>query len=389
MHRHLLLGFALSACGEFASTAENSAVAAPEASHRLLGILDPDRGNTVAFAMRVPADWQAAQAFTRKWDGAVAQPQVSVRLRSPDGRSQIEYRPAVSYLYSDGPVSRDLRAQMKQFGMDPKLSENELPPMLASTYAREMMIPRLAKEGIVLTDLRNEQEAPEERVSAQEVKRRGSIDGTLADGQLVRVECRLRVSTQQLDGETFTSWTVVPSITQSADDLEATHAHTRTAQDSIVWNPEWQKLEAAAQTQGQQANSEASRRQHEATMNGIQQNTEAMTAGHNARMADIQSQGAANTARYNERMDQMDSSHAAWQAGSASQDRQHEYAVDTIRGEHKYADPTTGEQVKVQDGSNHVYRDTTGSGVVIGTQAPLDSSQVDWQELQRLTVQEY
>jgi len=39
--------------------------------YRLLGVLDPERGNLVAFAMKVPRSWQAKQTFTRRWVGAM------------------------------------------------------------------------------------------------------------------------------------------------------------------------------------------------------------------------------------------------------------------------------------------------------------------------------
>jgi hypothetical protein len=272
--------------------------------------------------------------------------------------------------------------------MDPRMSENELQPMTGSAYARQFLLPRLAQEAIALTNLRNDQDAPDEQVAAGQIERRGSVDGTLGDGRQARVECRMQLVTQAIQGETYTSWTVVPSLT-IGDDLEATYAHTRIAQDSIVPNPEWQRLEQEAQARGAQANSEASRRQHEATMDSIQRNTDAMTAGHNARMEAIRQAGDASTARYNERMSGMDANYAAWQGQQASQDRQHAYTIDTIRGEHRYADPTTGQQYTVQDGYNHVYRDTTSGNTTLSTQSPLDPQQVDWQELQRLQQADY
>ncbi len=256
-----------------------------------------------------------------------------------------------------------------------------------------MLLPRLAKEGLVLTGVHGAQDAPEERVSAQQINRRGSIDGTLPDGSRARIECRMRLDTQQANGDTYVSWSVVPSITQARGDLEAAYAHTRIAQDSIVPNPAWQALEQQAQARGMQANSDASRRQHESTMNQIQQNTAAMTAGHEQRMADIQAQGAANTARYEQRMNDMDASQQANQGQAASDDRQQEYRIDGIREVSKYADPTTGETVKVEDGHDNVYRANTGTDLrnttILATDAPLDPQQVDWQQLQKLTQQEY
>jgi hypothetical protein len=379
------------------SAASPASVASPAptstATHRVLGILDPERDNMVAFALKVPIGWAASQSFSRHWEGAVSTPQITLRLEAPDKSARIEYRPLIQHIWPDGPMTQQLRAQKQQMGMDPRIAPNELEPMAASAYAQRVIVPRLGKEGIALTNLHGAQDAPEDRPSPQEINRRGSVDGTLADGSQARVECRMRLNTQEINGETFVSWSVVPSITQAKSDLEAAYANTRIAQDSIVPNPAWQKLEQEAQQRGAQANSEASRRQHEATMDNIQRNTDAMTAGHNQRMADIQAQGDANTARFDERMGAMDAAQGASQQQAASGDQQHEYRIDGIREESKYADPTTGETVKVQDGYDNVYRANNGTDLrnttILATQAPLDPQQVDWQQLQKLTQQEY
>jgi hypothetical protein len=384
------------ACGSSDEVAPASATptsVAPAATHRLLGILDPDREHMVAFALKVPVGWEATQSFTRKWDGAVATPQITLRLGAPDGSASIEYRPVLRHIWSDGPMTRQLRAQKQQFGIDPRMSPDELEPVPASVYAQQVLLPQLAKEGLVLANVHGAQEAPEERVSPQQTKRRGSVDGTLSDGSLARVECRMQLDTQMLNGDTYVSWSVVPSITRARGDLEAAYAHTRIAQESIVPNPAWQKLEQEAQQRGMQANSDASRLQHEQTMGQIQRNTAAMTAGHQQRMADIQAQGAANTARHEQRMADMDASHQSYQTRSASEDRQQEYRIDGIREVSKYADPTTGETVKVADGYDNVYRANDGidlgNTTILATDAPIDPQQVDWQQLQKLTQQEY
>jgi hypothetical protein len=164
-------------------------------------------------------------------------------------------------------------------------------------------------------------------------------------------------------------------VTQTAGDLEVIHAHTRVAQDSIVPNPAWMQLEQEAQSRGMQANNEASRQQHEATMDQIRANTEAMTRAHEQRMDNIRRVGEANTARFNDRMSQMD--------------RDQRIRVDTIRGETRYADPTTGERVKVEDGYNHVYRNQQNSNLYYATDIPIDANKVDWQELQKVQLKDY
>lgn len=356
-----------------------TAAPASAETHRTLGIVDPERGNMVAFALKIPADWTARQRMTRSWEGAVATPQVTLEIRSPSGSDQVTWYPVVNHLWSEGPMTAQLRAQKRSFGLDPRTSPNELAPMSASAYARTVAVPRLMQqEGLALGELTHDQDAPEVPVTGG-VTRRGSVDGTLPDGTRVRVECRMRVGSQQIQSDTYTAWSVVTSVTRSTTDLEAAHAHTRFAQDSIVTNPSWSALESQDQQRGYAANGEASRRQHEATMAGIQQNTAAMTAGHNARMAAIEQSGAASTAAYEDRMAAMDHDQAL--------------TISTIRGESLYADPTTGQQVMVQDGSNHVYRANNGQDLgnapILGTSTALDPQQVDWVALQQVPLSEY
>lgn len=381
-----------SSSGEVLPPASGSAAAGVAATHRVVGIVDPTRQGMVAYALKVPIGWAVTQSFTRRWDGAVSTPQVHLTLAAPDGSTTIEYRPLRVYTWAEGPMTDQLRAQKRQLGMDPRMSEMEVAPPSASAYARDAMLPILANEGLVITSVRNPQDAPEER-TGQDVHRRGSVDGTLRDGQQVRVEARLRLTVQQNGSETYITWAAVPSITRTTGDLEAGYAHTRTAQDSMVRNPAWDRLEHDDAARGLQSNNEVSSQQYQNNMNTIQQNTQAMTAAHNQRMADIQRQGDANTARYQDRMDQMDNDMAAAQRQSESQDRQQEYTIDTIRGEQKYVDPTTGQTVKVEAGYDNVYRANTGTDLqgttILATDAPLDPQQVDWVRLQALSQSEY
>lgn len=344
--------------------------------YRLLGILDPDRERMVAFALKVPSDWRAKQEFHRKWEGAVGLPQIGLTLSAPDGRSQIVYFPSTQYLYSEGPMSSNLRAQKRSFGLPEQASPNELAPMPPVGYLRQVFLPTLEQNGMTLRDLGNEQTAPQTRGENGQTQSRGSIDGTLPNGHRARIEARISQSSRQIGTDTYHTWSVVPSITQtSTGDLEAIHAHTRIAQDSIVQNPAWLRIEQEAQARGYQANQEASRQQHEATMAQMRANTEAMTRGHQQRMDAIRQFGEANTARFNQRMTDMD--------------REQRIRVDTIRGESKYVNPTTGQQVKVEDGYKHVYNSQTHPDLFLGTDTPINPGALDWQELQKVSLLDY
>lgn len=361
------------------SKGTNVTVAATNGSrtnaYRLLGILDPDRDRMVAFALKIPSDWQARQEFTRKWEGALGVPQVGITLNSPDGKSQIVYFPFTRYSYSEGPMTSNLRAQKRAMGF-PETSPGELAIMPPVEYLRKVILPNLEKSGITIKDLGNEKTAPEKRGDEGESLTRGSLDGTMPNGNRARLEVRISHISQKLGTDTYHSWSAVPSITQtSTGDIEAIHVHTRMAQDSIVKNPAWMKLEQEAMARGMQANQDASRRQHEATMAQIRANTEAMTRGHEQRMAAIRQFGEANTANFNQRM--------------ADMDRQQRIRVDTIRGESKYVNPTTGQQVKVEDGHKYVYGSQEHPNLFLTTDKPIDAGALDWQELQKVQLQDY
>lgn len=360
---------------ELGSGAALSAAVATK-PYRLLGILDPDRQRMVAFAMKVPSAWTAKQEFNRKWEGAVGLPQIGITLNSPDGRSQIVYFPSSQYIHSEGPMASNLRAQRRSLGIPEQNSPNEMAPMPPVDYIRKIFLPTLAQSGVTLREPGNEQTAPQTRGENGQIQSRGSIDGTLPNGNKVRVEARISLSSRQLGSDMYHSWNAVPSITQtSAGDLEAIHAHTRVAQDSIVMNPAWLKIEQEEQTRGYQANREVSRQQHEATMAQIRANTEAMTRGHQQRMDAIRQFGEANTARFNQRM--------------ADSDREQRIRVDTIRGESKYVNPTTGEQVKVADGYKQVYQSQKHPNLFLATDTPINAGELDWQELQKVSLENY
>lgn len=358
--------------------------------YRLLGVVDPDFDNMVAFALKVPRGWQVNQSFKRVWDGAVPNAQIYISFRSPDAAQRIDYLPLNAYIYSDGPGIQSLRQQKQQMGIDPRMAPNELAPMPALTYVKRILLPQLAQNGVQLRDIGNERSTPAHpsKTSAGVTESSASVDGVLPNGRKVRVEARMALSQLPSNGDTFYSWSAVPSITQTSGDLAATYAHTKTAQESIVSNPAWQKKNGELMTKGYQANSEISRRNHEATMGNIAANTAANTAAHTRRMGDIAAAGAANTARFNDRMKTMDQNMANHQANEARKDGQHEAYVDNvIRNETKYANPSTSDQVKLDNRYEHAYTD--GKGNYYQSNTPIRASDVNWQELGKVSLNDY
>lgn len=353
----------------------------PAQQYRLLGVIDPDMNNVVAFAMKVPRDWKVQQSFKRKWNGAIPSPQVYLSFRSPDGSQQIEYLPIIEYTFADGPMAQNMRMQMQSMGIPGQA--NDRPPMPALAYIKQVLLPNLAQHGLAMRNLTNETVLPAKQEANNTVRSSAYVDGELGNGRRARVECRLKQQTLQANGETYYAWSVLPSITQTNADLTASYAHTKTAQESITMNPTWQKLNNDVVQRGQNMNNDA----HQRNMQDQQQWAAIQRQGHERRMADIQRQGAASTARFNDRMNQMDVDKAAFDARMNSGQQQHEYFVDAINEKQKYVDPTTGERVKVDAGYNHVYSDQRGT--YYSSNTPINAGSVNWQELQKLSMKEY
>lgn len=133
----------------------------------------------VAFALKVPRNWRAEQSFKRQWDGAMPQSKIYISLRSPEGDSQIEYFPAARYIYSEGPLSDSLRLRKRSLGMATQMATNEMAPMQPVAYIKKIGLPELAQNGLRLSDVGNEQNAPQQRGENGEVNMRGSVDATL------------------------------------------------------------------------------------------------------------------------------------------------------------------------------------------------------------------
>jgi hypothetical protein len=320
--------------------------------YRLLGVLDPGISNMVAFAIKIPSGWQVKQRFERQWNGSAPYNQIYVGLRSPDGADQIEYLPSTAYFFTDGPMARNMREMARAYGTQPA-TPGELAPMPALAYIRQVLLPHLARQGVRLA-VTGSKEAPPQQTGSV-TRSSAYVAGTLPDGKQARVECLLTLTTTQLNGETYYSWEALPTISQSSHDIAACYAHTKVAQNSFVVNPAWQQQNQQLVSKGVQVNSDINRKNHDIRMDALRS--------------------------------QAESRDAAYQARSASQDRQAEAFGDLMKGEAKYEDQATGERVKVADQYQHVYKDQQGN--YIGSNTPIAASQVNWQELQRVSLPDY
>lgn len=355
-------------------------------TYQLLGIKDPELG-IVASVMKIPRGWRAKQAFQRQWNGANPVIQVYVVFRSPDAKQQIEYLPGSQYVYSDGPGPGNLRMQKQAMGIDPRMAENELPPMPALSYLRNYLLPMMAQQGVTLRDMGNEREtAPHPEASPGSDKPHmassASVDGILPNGNRARVEVRIGRNEMRNNQDVYYSWWATPSITQTGDgDLDATYAHTETAQASVVYNPAWLGKNRELVAAGNRATSDAIRSQHAASMENIAQWGRINRANAAASSARLKSDAATTAAL-------RDQNAAAYDARMARNDRNNELFADVvINGEAKYANPTTGERIKIDSSYDHTYTDN--NGYYYQSNTPLESDDVNWQEMQKVPFDDY
>ncbi len=325
----------------------------PAAPYEVRGIVDPGMNNEIAMALKIPTGWQMQQSFTRKWNGATPINQIYVHLTAPDGQRQIEFLPEQPYYFVDGQMARYGRQQAAMMGMPQRTNEYEMAPMSALAYLKRVLMPRLTQRGLHLEYVGEH----EQRLSPQGTMRRSSayIDGRLPNGRLARIECTVNVNPTNVNGDTYYNWTALPSITQATSNLPATFAYVTTARASVVLNPSWLRQNQQLVNNGQRSNQiEDGRRR------AIQQDFQEYQRKTYKEIADNKSK---SQARINEAFD------------------------DGLRGDTKFEAPTTGERVTVRDDYNHVYSD--GQGTLLKTNAPLDASNVHWQELQRVELKNY
>ena len=344
----------LNRSNQTASQPADASLPPPRGNYELLGVIDPGINNEVAFAMKIPRGWHAKQSFTRKWNGSTPYNQVYIALRSPDGADQIEYLPSTAYFYSDGPQARQMRQLTQQYGAT-QPTPGELPPMPPLTYIKQVLLPKLNQNGLQLRPT-GEYEAPPKHTGPSTTSS-GYVEGTLANGKRARVSCLLSLNTTNLNGEAYYTWETLPSIAQSSHDVAKIHEYLTTGQASVTVNPAWAQQNQGLVTKGNTINRDLNQRNYEIQRDAQRHQQETFAAVQRDR--------------------------------SASQDRRAEAFGDMIRGEAKYADPTTGERVQVQDGYNHVYRDRQDPTTTYSTNTPIDAGQVNWQELQRVALKDY
>ncbi len=354
--------------------------------YQLLGIKDPDFG-IVAFAMKIPRDWPAKQTFQRQWNGATPMIQSYVVFRSPDATQQIEYLPASQYVYSDGPGANGLRMQKQAVGIDPRMAENEMPPMTAVDYLERHVLPQMAQNGVTLRDLGNPREtAPHRQATPGSDKPHmtssASVDGVLPNGNRARMEVHIGWNEMRNNQDVYYSWWAAPSIIQTGSgNLENTYAHAETARASMVYNPEWLRKNRDLMEKSDQAATESIRRNHAASMENIAQWGRINQANAAASMARINSNAAASAERQQRQS-------ADFDARMARNDRNNELFTDVvINGDAKYSNPSTGERIKADSRYDHTYSDSAGNYYQSNT--PLESNDVNWQEMEKVPFDDY
>ncbi|MBF9222281.1 hypothetical protein [Hymenobacter ruricola] len=332
-----------------------AAPAAPKTpAYEVHGVLDPGLNNMVAFAFKAPWAWKIQQSFTRLWNGSAPVNQVYFRLTSPDGREMFESLPSSIYHFNDGPTSRSLRQTSLSMGLQQPSNPGEAAPVPPLAYIKQALLPQLAQRGLQFRPTGEHAEPP--KATGPGKSTAGAyVDGVLPSGQKARVACGISYSTTNMNGETYTTWEVSPTVTLSARDLAACYAYTKLALNSIVLNPAWLQQTAQLARNGYRANDEITRR----------------TAEQNRDYRE-------NQRRVNDEVTR---------DRNRSTDQRNEAFRDALGNEGKFDDPTTGQRTQTTDQYAHVYKDRQGN--VYGSHTPLDAGRLDWQELQRVETRNY
>ncbi len=318
-------------------------------------INDPGIKNMSAMILQIPSDWHAQNSFTRIWNGSTPINQLYIKAVSPDNQSSVEILPYMPYYYADGPTTRSLRETSSSMGMKQQYQPFELPPMEPLAYIKQFILPRLQQNGISFQatdekDLENQQQFKNVASS-----RHGYIDGKLNDGRNIRVECGIILTSNNVSGEIYYNWSVLPAVMISSGDVNACYDILKHIRSTVMYNPEWEQACAQLNRKGNAANAEIAQKDFE----NVKNYREAINTIH---------QGITDN-RNN------------------STDKNNESFKDVIGGEAKFENPNNGERIRLDDKYKHYYTDEKGN--YYGSNEPLDYKSMSLTEVNRLETKEY
>jgi hypothetical protein len=335
-----------------ASQTQQKTVAGKTPAYDLHGIIDPGIGNMVAFALKTPRGWTLQQSFTRIWNGSTPLPQIHLLLTSPDGNDHIEYLPSASYYYSDGPTARSLRQTATQMGMAQQNRPGEMAPVQPLQYLQHILLPQLKQRGLQL-QVTNQQVLPNKQKSNNQVEATAYVDG-IAGGKKVRVECVIGLTTSNLNGDVFYNWYAVGSISQSTTDMEKCYVFTKATQNSLAMNPAWEQRNSQLVRNGNIANDEIARRD----------------------AANIKDYHNFVRRKGQELADQRDESNR----------KNNEAFRDAMDNEGKF-EGQDGKGYTLNNNYKYVYKGRDEN--FLFTNTPINASEIDWTELQRVETKNY
>jgi hypothetical protein len=318
------------------------------------GVVDPGVGNMVAFALKTPYKWSFQQSFTRTWNGATPINQIHLLMVAPDGSSSVEYLPTTPYYYADGPTARSLRQTATQMGMPAQHDANEMAPMQPADYIRYVILPRLQQYGFSL-QVSSQQVLPYVQKSSNVTEARAYVDGS-ANGKNVRIECVITLTTTNMNGEIYYNWSAMPAVMQCTGDIAACYTVYKETQNSVMFNPAWQQENSRLVNRGNAVNSYYDQKDFNAVKDfrNYQNNLHQQTK----------------------------------QDRDESIRRQAEANGDVLAGKQKYEDPVTGKRITLDANYNYAYRDKSNTQVLYSN-TPIDASQVDWIQLQKVETTKY
>ncbi|MCO6498679.1 MAG: hypothetical protein J5I50_13575 [Chitinophagaceae bacterium] len=338
----------------FKITPVNANAATQTAAFTGYEVVDPGINNMSVMIVQIPAGWQAQQSVTRIWNGS--QPIPQIYLKMSDASNTIEFLPSAPYYYADGPTTRSLRQTAASMGIPQQYQPFELPPMRPVQYIKQVLMPYLQQNGLRF-QLNGERDLGTQKqwldLSPSE---HGYVEGQMADGRKIRVECAISVNTTQMNGEVYYNWTASPSImTTTSGDLEKLYSTIKHVRQTRKVNPEWVAQTSDMSRRGNISNREIAQRDYENVM-------AYRNAVSNMHKQVMEERGLSTT-------------------------RNNEAFRDALGGTARFENPRSGKRINLDDSYKYYYTDNLGN--YYASNRPIDFKARGWTEVKRLENTEY
>ncbi len=299
-----------------------------------------------AASLLIPSDWTMQdQVQWATQPGAVSIVQVTFRAASADGRYGLELFPVYSWGWSDDPMMQQTMQMAAQNGGAPAM-----PPMPAGEFLTKLAVPNLRPGSTVLgldkvpgVDEALQQQVKMQVQAAQQVGYPMSLRAEHA-------RARLRHGSAE-------EWLTAAVYTTTNDfGLGMGKSYVSVAQYIFAFKAPVGELAEKDKLFQMILSTVAVDWQWQARVNQVSQNIQRTNAKGAADRAKIIADANAEVSR---------TITEGYEARQRSQDRNHENFTDYIRDVQRYQDPSTGEQMKLTSGYDHVW--SSGNGEYVFT----------------------